>query len=130
MPLHISQRQTVALDTIARSNVITSECAAQGASDASTFIADQLPVLDPLNRPNPNQPPFEITVINSDSFAAARAVMNGDPQARGKTAVLNLASDEVRAGGWEASLWTTQVSHPLSLRVPYFAKFICLSPPL
>jgi len=35
--------------------------------------------------------------------------MESDPDTEGKVAVLNLASDELRAGGWEVSLATTQV---------------------
>jgi len=34
--------------------------------------------------------------------------MESDPDTEGKVAVLNLASDELRAGGWEVSLATTQ----------------------
>ncbi|KAG6918279.1 hypothetical protein DXG01_015371 [Tephrocybe rancida] len=47
-----------------------------------------------------------IKVVDSDSFTAARDIMR-DP-AVGKTAVLNLASDEFPAGGWVATLTKTQ----------------------
>lgn len=104
----LKERQNIALDTVARSSSITAEHAAQGASEESTFIPDQLPPLDQASCPN--NPSSKITIVNSDSFTAARAIMNQHPEAMAlKTAVLNLASDELRAGGWIFTLSTTQV---------------------
>lgn len=103
-----SQRQTIALDTITRSKTIVQEHSSQGASLESSFLtADDLPALDPSLCPN--FPPSAIEVVNADSFTAARDIIRECPTAHGKTAVLNLASDEIRAGGWEHSLSKTQV---------------------
>jgi len=102
----MSERQKIAKDTIARSELVTQEHLDQGASADSTFIAEQLPPLDGSNKPS--CPPSEISVVNADAFTVARNTISKDPGARGRTAVQNLASDEVRAGGWEHTLWTTQ----------------------
>ncbi|TFK51970.1 hypothetical protein OE88DRAFT_1628860 [Heliocybe sulcata] len=101
----LSRRQAIAQDTLARTPEIAA--ATPGASLDSTFISSQLP---PLNASDcPGFPSSKISVINSDSYAAARGIIIGDgEQANGKVAVLNLASDEVRAGGWLVSLSTTQ----------------------
>ena len=68
------------------------------------FQLDPLPALDPIDVPE-----VKIEVVDSDSFTAARRLIQDDPEAKGKTAVLNLASDEIRAGGWLVSLSKTQV---------------------
>jgi hypothetical protein len=47
--------------------------------------------------------------VDSDSFTAARDIMKDNPEAWGKTTVLNLASDAFPAGGWIHSLSKTQV---------------------
>lgn len=104
----ISERKEIAEDTIARSALITQEHIDQGASADSVFIAEQLPPLD--GSKSPSCSPTEVTVVNADAFTVARNIISDDPEARRRTAVQNLASDEVRAGGWEESLWTTQVS--------------------
>lgn len=106
----LAKRQRIALDTITRTEAVTAAHINDGATTDSKFIEDQLPALDPLERPNPNPPPSTITVVNSDSFTAARAIMEEDPSARGRTVVLNLASDQERAGGWFHTLSRTQVS--------------------
>lgn len=102
------ERKKIAVDTISRSEAVTQEHLEQGASADSTFIADQLPPLDPSK--SPGHPKSPITVVNSDSFTLARKILNEDPDAMGKTAVLNLASDIYRAGGWEEILSKTQAS--------------------
>ncbi|KII87163.1 hypothetical protein PLICRDRAFT_246234 [Plicaturopsis crispa FD-325 SS-3] len=100
----IAQRQRIARDTVARSPDITAET--PGASASSTFIKDQLPPLSPDSCPH--HPPTKVRVVNSDAFTAAREILRRDDTARGKTAVLNLACDEVPAGGWPESLGKTQ----------------------
>ncbi|KAJ7709026.1 hypothetical protein B0H17DRAFT_1156007 [Mycena rosella] len=102
-----SDRETVALDTIRRTPDIITEFTGRGASTESIFYRDQirpLPVLDPRDE----RSAAEIAVINSDSYTAARNIIAESPDARGKTAVLNLASDEKPAGGWTKSLSRTQ----------------------
>jgi len=78
-----------------------------GASASSTFVASPLPPLDPALCPH--HPRSSISVVNADSFAAARAISTreGD-RARAKVGVLNLASDEERGGGWAHTLSKTQ----------------------
>lgn len=101
------QRHTVSRDTIARSANVAVELEAQGATLASTFISDQLPPLPTLSDiPNPKP----VSVVNSDSFTIARRLISDDPHnATGKTAVLNLASDQRPGGGWDTTLSKTQV---------------------
>jgi Uncharacterized protein conserved in bacteria (DUF2263) len=107
-PPNFAHRKKVAADTKARSNAITLEHAKEGATTESMFLtADQLLPLDVSNCPK--HPSCRVKVVNADSFTAARDIMKVYPEAQGKTAVLNLASDEVPGGGWEISLATTQV---------------------
>jgi len=100
----LHDRQKVARDTIARSASITAETA--GASLESIFISEQLPSLHDLACPGITN--TELKIVNLDSFSAARNILETDDDAEGKVAVLNLASDEERAGGWIYSLATTQ----------------------
>lgn len=101
-------------DTISRTPEIIA--ATPGASADSTFHAHQLP---PLNRDDcPNFPPFTVRIEGLDAFTTARECIRRDPTTRGKVAVLNLASDQYRAGGWRRTLCKTQVRgycHPCSL---------------
>lgn len=97
-------RQAIAQDTLARTEAVVE--AAPGASLDSTFIAEQLPPLPVLDAP---ATPCQVKVVNGDSFSTARQIMRDHPDAQGKTSVLNLASDEVRAGGWIHTLAVTQV---------------------
>jgi len=99
------ERQKIAKDTIARSASVLAET--PGASPESTFIAEQLPSLHDL--PCPGTTDTDLKIVNLDSFSAARNILDNYKEAAGKVAVLNLASDEVRAGGWTDSLSTTQV---------------------
>lgn len=97
-------RQAIADDTLSRTQAVL-EAMPSGSLD-STFIEEQLP---PLHKDrSPNHPPTLIKVINSDSFAAARNIVRETPEAQDKIAVLNLASDEHRAGGWIHTLSRTQ----------------------
>lgn len=100
----LARRQAISLDTIARTPDITAAHAHSGATLESQFIPSQLPPLDP----HPNANGFPISVINSDSFTAARAIIKRNPEARGKVAVLNLASDQHPGGGWDQTLCKTQ----------------------
>lgn len=99
-------RVKIAQDTIDRTPEVIAATA--GASDRSDFIKEQLPPLDPSHCPNPG-PSTTVRIVGTDSFTAARDIIRKDPTAHGKTAVLNLASDEVRAGGWLYSYSRTQV---------------------
>ncbi|KAF8998107.1 hypothetical protein BDQ17DRAFT_1247929 [Cyathus striatus] len=101
-------RRKIATDTLARAAQIIQAHSSNGASLDSTFISDQLPALDAASCPNPDWEPSDVTVVNSDAFTAARNIMRENPNATGKTAVLNLASDEIPGGGWIFSLSTTQ----------------------
>lgn len=106
-PPDLAQRQAIAKDTILRSEAIVRDHAAEGATLDSSFLTlDDLPQMD--TSASPNFPPCDVTVVNSDSFTAARDIMREAPEAFGKTAVLNLASDEEPGGGWVISLWKTQ----------------------
>ncbi|KAJ6189203.1 hypothetical protein N7519_004111 [Penicillium mononematosum] len=67
------------------------------SADASTqviYYPTQLPRRDPI--PNARGP--RITVQNSDSFTAARAILDTNPTA--KIGVLNMASEKHPGGGW------------------------------
>lgn len=67
------------------------------SADASTeaiYYSTQLPWRDPI--PNARGP--RITVQNSDSFTAARAILDTNPTA--KIGVLNMASEKHPGGGW------------------------------
>ena len=95
----------VAEDTISRTPEIIA--ATPGASADSTFHAKQLP---PLNKEDcPNVPPFTVKIEGLDAFTTARNCIQQDPTIGGKVAVLNLASDLYRAGGWRDTLCKTQV---------------------
>ena len=74
-----------------------------------------------------NFPSSKIRVVNADLFTAARNIMKADPQARGKTTVLNLVSDEVQGRGWEWSLTVNlapPVFHLFSLGNPDFIIYM------
>lgn len=101
----LSQRQKIAQDTIARSATITIET--PGASLESTFTSKQLPALQDLTCPGITN--TDLHVVNLDSFSAARSILEDYEDAKDKVAVLNLASDQERGGGWIYSLATTQV---------------------
>ncbi|KAG5722181.1 hypothetical protein E4T56_gene4763 [Termitomyces sp. T112] len=103
----LQKRRAVAEDTISRSEVIIRDHATEGASHDSVFFnMDELSPLDASS--SPNLPTPEIKIVNLDSFTLARGIMRQDVDAIRKTAVLNLASDELPAGGWLTSLTKTQ----------------------
>lgn len=103
-----AQRQMIAQDTLDRTPAIISEHQGQGATSDSSFISgDDLPPLD--QDACPKLTLGGTTVVDSDSFTAARDIMKDNPEAQGKTTVLNLASDQFPGGGWIHSLSKTQV---------------------
>ena len=113
-------RRKIALDTLARTDPIIAST--PGASNEGRFVAPPsdaadyrvpLPPLDPMACPQ--HPSTTVTVDGRDSFVCARDILRATPTA--KVAVLNLASDERRAGGWLEYLTRTQVrtgyTHPV-----------------
>jgi len=102
-PSHAKCKE-IAEDTLSRVDSIL-HLVREGSLD-STFIKEQLP---PLNSDQcPRHPTSKVKVVNADAFTVARDIIRRTADAKGKTAVLNLASDEVRAGGWLISLSKTQ----------------------
>ncbi|VDC03313.1 unnamed protein product [Peniophora sp. CBMAI 1063] len=84
-----------------------------GASTESRFIAPPPDAVDyrnplvPLDPSAcPHYPPAAIRVDGRDSFVCARDILRAEPASQ--VAVLNLASDERRAGGWLEYLTRTQ----------------------
>ena len=109
----MDELQIVAEDTISRTPEIIA--ATPGASADSTFQAHQLP---PLNKDEcPNFPPVAVRIEPLDAFTTARKYIQKDSTIRGKVAVLNLASDQYRGGGWRDTLCKTQVSRVISASV-------------
>ncbi|KAI4760535.1 hypothetical protein E4T52_07553 [Aureobasidium sp. EXF-3400] len=95
----LATRRKICEDTIKRSSHITTTT--PGASLSSTFIDLTIyPELSPLDPLFPDLSLSTIKVIDSDTFACARAMLATSPNLRGKVAVLNLASDEEPGGGW------------------------------
>lgn len=111
--LTFAAREAIAQDTVDRMKGVIKQHAHEGATASSTFIRDQLDPLDPSKSPNAPTPVVE--VINCDAFTIARRLISEVPEAKGKTAVLNLASDTHPAGGWILSLSKTQVHIALFL---------------
>ncbi|TEB25796.1 hypothetical protein FA13DRAFT_1668450 [Coprinellus micaceus] len=100
-------RRAIAEDTLARTPAIIVEHAAEGATADSTFHRDQLEALDPSK--SPKHPPSKVEVYNSDAYILARQIMNEDLEGtKGKTTVLNLASDLLPAGPWLEVMTATQ----------------------
>jgi hypothetical protein len=98
-------------DTVARSPAIVAET--PGASEESTFVAEQLA---PLYPESPRHGATAVRIVNSDSFTAARK-MAGASGAQDSIAVLNLASDMLPGGGWYDTLCRTQVRGRTALHV-------------
>lgn len=103
----LATRRKICEDTINRSEAITADT--PHASLSSTVIDlttySELSPLDPLF---PDLSLNTIEVLDSDTFACARAIATSSPDLRGKIAVLNLASDEEPGGGWRYTLSSTQ----------------------
>jgi len=98
-------RQLIAADTVERTPAIIAST--PGASPHSTFYNEETcPAIDPSSRPEPPHARFPVLVVNSDSFTAARGMLQMDPTCR--VVVLNLASDELPGGGWLHTLSRTQ----------------------
>lgn len=111
----IETRRKIAMDTLSRTESIIAST--PGASAESHFITpsaeadDYRNPLPPLERSScPKYPPTTVTLDGRDSFVCARDIVRARPTAR--VAVLNLASDERRAGGWLEYLTRTQVCSP------------------
>ncbi|KAK1235936.1 hypothetical protein PQX77_000823 [Marasmius sp. AFHP31] len=93
-------RYEISRDTLARTEAITSQYSARGATLDSTFNSDQLSPLDPDS--SPNHPLSPVEFVKLDTFVAARNIVKRFPNAAyGKIAILNLASDEKPGGGWD-----------------------------
>jgi hypothetical protein len=102
----LARRKQIAQDTLERAQGIVRNT--PGASPNGIFIPSQMPALDPALSPKFGE--MAISVINSDSYTAARKIASRrGPSSQGKIAVLNLASDELPGGGWDRSLSRTQV---------------------
>ncbi|KAI0029555.1 hypothetical protein K488DRAFT_56112 [Vararia minispora EC-137] len=108
------RRREIAQDTLYRTPSIISST--PGASDTSIFISPSRDTYnDPLRYRNPlaplertrcpTFPPTTVRVDGRDAFTCARDVMQDGHE---KVVVLNLASDERRAGGWLEYLTRTQ----------------------
>lgn len=94
-----SGRKAVCLDTINRTSAISAET--PGASLDSTFIKIcDLPTLSPSDTSFPNLTRTPVRIINGDTFTVTRQLMQNNLDADGSIAVLNLASDQLPAGGW------------------------------
>ena len=114
-PFIMDELEIAAEDTISRTPEIIA--ATPGASADSTFHDRQLP---PLNNVDcPNFPQFTVRIERLDAFMTARKYIRRDATIRGKVAVLNLTSDEYRAGGWRDRLCKTQVRIRNCRRQPY-----------
>lgn len=85
------QRQTLAEETQSLTRDILNTT---NASTEALLYPSLLPSLDPV--PNGSTP--RITVQNSDSFTAAKAILSTTPHA--KIGVLNMASERSPGGGW------------------------------
>lgn len=109
--------QGIAQDTLDQTSSIIQEHVHEGATGDSSFHAEQLPSLSPLPSTE-NKTKYPVEIINGDSFAVARRLLDEHPDAKGSIAVLNLASDEEPGGGWLISLSKTQVGFDTSVLGP------------
>ncbi len=98
----------IARDTLDQTKYVIRTHVKEGATGDSTFYAKQLPALPALS-PLETTIKYPVEVVNDDSFATARNLMDEHPDAIGRIAVLNLASDEEPGGGWLRYLTKTQV---------------------
>jgi uncharacterized protein (TIGR02452 family) len=106
--LDLAGRRAICVDTVRRSAAITAST--PGGSLTSYFTSSQLP---PLTKTDPKFPSLTLRdalkIFNYDAFALARLLtFPFHPQTPGKVGVLNLASDQEPAGGWNYTLSTTQ----------------------
>ncbi|KAJ9619912.1 hypothetical protein H2203_008186 [Taxawa tesnikishii (nom. ined.)] len=104
--LDLATRRKICEDTIFRSPTIATETP-HGSLDSS-FVPSQLLALSRSSPTYPNLQLQPVKIIDSDAFAAARALLETDPARSGRIAVLNLASDEEPGGGWRYTLSVTQ----------------------
>lgn len=111
----LARRKQIAEDTLERAQGIVRNTL--GASPNGIFIPSQMPALDTASSPKFGE--TVISVINSDSYTAARKIASRrGPNSQGKIAVLNLASDQLPGGGWDRSLSRTQVGFDASKPIP------------
>ncbi|KAF8527292.1 hypothetical protein JB92DRAFT_3081493 [Gautieria morchelliformis] len=102
----VSGRRRIANDTLFRTPSII---ASTPGGSGSIFYQDaNCPALDDSSRLEMLHGPSRVTVVNADSFTAARSIIRRDPAALSKVAVLSLASDQRPAGGWLETLSRTQ----------------------
>jgi len=99
-------RQLIAQDTLEFTEAVIKQCVADGASENSIFYSEQLSSLPSSVESDAR---CRVSVVNCDAFTAARQLFNEHRDAKGSVVVLNLASDEHRAGGWMQTLSRTQV---------------------
>lgn len=102
------QKDQITTDTLDRTESIIKSHAPKGATQDSTFYHEQIASLDSTQSPNYRNNSL-IEVVNSDAYTVALNLLKENNDANGKVAVLNLASDIRRAGGWTATLSETQV---------------------
>lgn len=103
-----SELRQIVDENAARSGQIVKDT--PGATNSSTFLRNQLPVLSRDSPLFPNNPTSKIRVVSSDSFVMARNLIQeyGVEVTRGKVAVLSLANSN-KAGGAYLELSTAQV---------------------
>jgi hypothetical protein len=114
---NIAGRKLIADDTLARAKRIIKDHASEGATSSSAFIDGQLDPLAQIDTSKGEASASAVEVVNCDAFTVARKLIAEEPGAKGKTTVLNLASDEAPAGGWLISLSKTQVRAVTSTEV-------------
>ncbi|KAK7470368.1 hypothetical protein VKT23_001795 [Stygiomarasmius scandens] len=96
-PAEAQRAEIVRLNKLRFKSIVTEH----EADRPATFIPGQISPLDSSKRPYSTDIRPKISVINADSFVAARQLMDevgGD--SKGSTAVLNMASDECPGGGY------------------------------
>ncbi|KIK66654.1 hypothetical protein GYMLUDRAFT_156913 [Collybiopsis luxurians FD-317 M1] len=88
---------------------IIAEHAYEGASPLSLFINKQLPPLSAMERPYIPHKKTPVEIFSGDTSVVTRKLMdNAGEDAKGRTAVLNLASDRYPGEGWETGISATQ----------------------
>ena len=100
-------RMAICQDTMRRTQSICADM--PDVTHDSTFIhLSDLPPFRSLDGYCPNFPQELVEIIPGDSLTVARQLMSDYPAANGRIAVLNMASCEVRGGGWNLHPAKTQ----------------------
>ncbi|KAH8827875.1 hypothetical protein DL96DRAFT_1527695 [Flagelloscypha sp. PMI_526] len=99
----LAERQRIAQDTLAQIPHILESYPTKARE---SYFIDHLLSLDPC--PHRERQLAEVSIHNADAYSVARSLLEQNDAAKGRIAVLNLASDERPAGGWETTLATTQ----------------------